>query len=164
MAVLYVLQHGGTMCLSVKSLRTTALDTKVNRDVLEEEKSKDKQGKTVLTRMESTFASQQESDNTAKKIDTTKVSRHSKNRKRKSEEVKENDETSDNLEEETLVNISPKGADINSDHVFLIGKVGIRLKKIRGRQMTKKLNMEKLKNKEERRKFEANFQEKAATK
>ncbi|XP_069687119.1 ATP-dependent RNA helicase DHX30-like isoform X2 [Periplaneta americana] len=65
-------------------------------------------GGPMICRMESTFASQQESDNTAKKIDTTKVSRHSKNRKRKSEEVKENDETSDNLEEETLVNISPK--------------------------------------------------------
>ncbi|KAJ4448801.1 hypothetical protein ANN_00192 [Periplaneta americana] len=42
-------------------------------------------------------------------------------------------------------------------------EVHICLKKIRGRQVTKKVNMEKLKNKEDRRKFKANFQEKAAT-
>ncbi|KAJ4443175.1 hypothetical protein ANN_04825 [Periplaneta americana] len=52
---------------------------------------------------------------------------------------------------------------MNSVHVLLIGDVHIRLKKIRGRQVTNKLNMEKLKNEEERRKFGANFQDKAAT-
>ena len=45
------------------------------------------------------------------------------------------------------------GADINSDHVLLIGEVDIRLKKIRGRQVTKKFDMEKLKNDKEWRKF-----------
>ncbi|KAJ4426947.1 hypothetical protein ANN_26746 [Periplaneta americana] len=40
------------------------------------------------------------------------------------------------------------GADINSDHVLLIGEVDIRLKKVRGKQVMKKLNMEKLKNEE----------------
>ncbi|KAJ4437948.1 hypothetical protein ANN_13887 [Periplaneta americana] len=54
-------------------------------------------------------------------------------------------------------------ADINSDHVLLIGAVDIRLKKIRGINMRKKLNMEKLKDEEDRRKFQAYFQEKAAT-
>ena len=36
------------------------------------------------------------------------------------------------------------GATVNSDHVLLIGEVDIRLKKIRGRQVTKKFSMEKL--------------------
>ena len=49
------------------------------------------------------------------------------------------------------------GADINSDHALLIGEVDIRLKKIRGRQMTKKFDMEKLKNEEEWRKFPRKF-------
>ena len=53
------------------------------------------------------------------------------------------------------------GADINSDHALLIGEVDIRLKKIRGRQMTKKFDMETLKNEEERRKFQGKFEEKA---
>ena len=52
-------------------------------------------------------------------------------------------------------------ADINSDHILLIGEVNIRLKKIRGRQVTKKVDMEKLKNEGERRKFQRNFEEKA---
>ena len=51
------------------------------------------------------------------------------------------------------------GADINSDHVLLTGEVDIRLKKIRGRQVTNKFDMEKLKNEEERRKFHENFEE-----
>ena len=34
-------------------------------------------------------------------------------------------------------------ADINSDHVLLIDEVDIRLKKVRGRQVTKKFDMEK---------------------
>ena len=38
------------------------------------------------------------------------------------------------------------GADINSDHVLLIGEVDIRLKKIRGRQVTKKFDIERFKN------------------
>ena len=37
------------------------------------------------------------------------------------------------------------GADINSDHVLLIGEVDIRLKNIAGRQVTKKFDMEKSK-------------------
>ena len=49
------------------------------------------------------------------------------------------------------------GADINSDHLLLIGKVDIRLKRIKGRHVTKKSDMEKLKNKEERKKFRGNF-------
>ena len=53
------------------------------------------------------------------------------------------------------------GADINSDHVLLIGEVDIRLKKIRGRQVTKKFVMEKLKNEEERGKFQRKFSRKA---
>ncbi|KAJ4441533.1 hypothetical protein ANN_11389 [Periplaneta americana] len=48
-------------------------------------------------------------------------------------------------------------ADINTDHVLLIVKVDIRLKKLRGKQVSKKLNMEKLKNEEDRRKFEAEY-------
>ncbi|KAJ4447800.1 hypothetical protein ANN_09808 [Periplaneta americana] len=42
------------------------------------------------------------------------------------------------------------------------GEVDIRLKKIRGRQVTKKVNMEKVKNEEERKESETTFQEKAA--
>ena len=49
------------------------------------------------------------------------------------------------------------GADINSDHALLIGELDIRLKKIRGRQVTKKFDKEKLKNEEERRKFQEIF-------
>ena len=37
------------------------------------------------------------------------------------------------------------GADINSDHILLIGEVDIQLNRIRGRQATKKFDMEKLK-------------------
>ena len=51
--------------------------------------------------------------------------------------------------------------DINSDHVLLIGVVDTRLKRIRGRKVTKKFDMEKLKNEEETRKFQGNFQEQA---
>ena len=53
------------------------------------------------------------------------------------------------------------GADINSDHVLLLGEVDIRLNKIRGRQVTKKFDMKKLKNEEKRRKFKGNFEVKA---
>ena len=53
------------------------------------------------------------------------------------------------------------GADTNSGQALLIGEVDIRLKKIRGRRVTKKFDMEKLKNEEERRKFQRNFEEKA---
>ena len=55
-----------------------------------------------------------------------------------------------------------KNADINSDRALLTGEVDIQLKKIRGRQVTKKFDMEKLKNEEERRKFQGNFEEMAA--
>ena len=51
------------------------------------------------------------------------------------------------------------GADINSDRVLLIGEVDIRLKKIRGRQVAKKFDMEKLKMK--RKRENAKEQEKA---
>ena len=50
------------------------------------------------------------------------------------------------------------GVYINSDHVLLIGKVGIRLKRIRGKQVTKKFDMDKLKNEERKRKLQGNFQ------
>ena len=50
---------------------------------------------------------------------------------------------------------------MNSDLALLVGEVNIRLKKIRGRQVTKKFDMEYLKNGEERRKFQGNFEEKA---
>ena len=59
---------------------------------------------------------------------------------------------------------SPKtlpGVNINSGHVLSLGQVDNRLKRIRGRQETMKLVMEKFKYEEERRKFLRNFQEKA---
>ena len=59
---------------------------------------------------------------------------------------------------------SPKtlpGVNINSGHVLSLGQVDNRLKRIRGRQETMKLVMEKFKYEEERRKFLRNFQERA---
>ena len=57
---------------------------------------------------------------------------------------------------------SLRGADINSDLILRIGEVDIRLSRIRGRQATKKFDMEKLKNEEERGKLQRNVQERAS--
>ncbi|KAJ4429250.1 hypothetical protein ANN_26253 [Periplaneta americana] len=71
------------------------------------------------------------------------------------------------LQQQGVLNaLANRATTINDDplaSLTLPGEVDIHLKKIRGRQVTKKLNIEKLKNEEEIRKFEASFQKKAVT-